>query len=311
MCWGRRNDRAAKTAAMTGAIVDFDSLVADLVERQDRLTRGHAKVARFCLNHPEEVAITSIVRLAQQAGVTPATITRFARELGLSGFAEFQALFRDRLLGPRPAFADQAMDARAQAAGPDPRPDPGPALHSDPRDGDLTDPGAVLAGFVQAAAGSLFRLEQGIDRAALAAAVATLAQAEVIHVAAARGAYGIGAYLFYGLAKTGVRAQLVDNQGAMRVAQVHAMGARDAMIAITFDDYTPETVQTARLAAEAGQVVLAITDNELSPIVPFARHSLFVKEAALGHFRSQVPALVLCQAMIVSIGSARNADFQN
>ncbi len=80
------------------------------------------------------------------------------------------------------------------------------------------------------------------------------------------------------------------------------MGPGDVLLALTFDDYTPETVEIARRVSESGRLVLAITDNELSPIAGFARHVLYVKEARLGHFRSQVPAMVVCQAIIVSLG---------
>ena len=48
--------------------------------------------------------------------------------------------------------------------------------------------------------------------------------------------------------------------------------------------------------------MLAITDNELSPVAPVASHVLYVKEARLGHFRSQVPAMVLCQTLVMSLG---------
>ena len=51
-----------------------------------------------------------------------------------------------------------------------------------------------------------------------------------------------------------------------------------------------------------GHRVLAITDNALSPVADLATHVLFVNEARLGHFRSQVPAMVVCQAIIVSLG---------
>jgi DNA-binding MurR/RpiR family transcriptional regulator len=132
--------------------------------------------------------------------------------------------------------------------------------------------------------------------------VAALAACEAVHIAAARGAFGIGAYAFYGFAKSGKRAHLLDNLGAMRAEQVAAMGPRDALLVLTFDDYTPESVEIALRAAEAGRTVLAITDNELSPVAPLAAHVLFVKEARLGHFRSQVPAMVLCQSLIVSLG---------
>ena len=271
------------------AILDFDGLVAALVARQGTLSKRHEQVARFCLNHPEDVAINTIVRLAAQAGVPPATITRFAKDLGFAGFADLQRVFRERLLGPRLSFADQLTAITAQ---------PMPDLD----DADLDHPGRVFDVFVQAAMGSLLRISQSLDRSVLDVFVGTLAQAEVIHIAAARGAFGIGAYAFYGLAKVGKRAHLVDNLGAMRAEQVAAMGPRDVLLVLTFDDYTPETVAVAQVAHDAGRVVLAITDNELSPVVGLARHVLYVKEARLGHFRSQVPAMVVCQTVIVSLG---------
>jgi DNA-binding MurR/RpiR family transcriptional regulator len=87
----------------------------------------------------------------------------------------------------------------------------------------------------------------------------------------------------------------------MRAEQLAAMDADDALLVITFDDYTPETVELAKNAHAAGRTVLAITDNELSPVAPLASHVLYVKEGRLGHFRSQVPAMVLCQTLVMSL----------
>ena len=262
---------------------DFDTLRADLVARAGSLSKRLAQVAQFFLNHPEEVAINTLVRLADHADVPPATITRFAKEMGFSGFADLQAVFRERLLGPRLPYAARMVEPGTTEA-------------------DLDQTGEVFAGFVQAAMQSLIRIEEALDRQSLEAFVEVLAGSEVVHVAAARGAFGLGAYTIYGLARIGKRAHLVDNLGAMRAEQIAAMGPADILLVMTFDDYTPETVDAARMAAGAGHPVLAITDNALSPVVEFASHVLFVNEARLGHFRSQVPAMVVCQAMIVSLG---------
>jgi DNA-binding MurR/RpiR family transcriptional regulator len=266
-------------------IRDYEGLRAALVARQSRLSRRLQQVARFFLNHPEEVAINTLVRLAILAQVPPPTITRFAKEMGFQGFAELQAVFRERLLGPRLPYAQRLAGQ-------------GPEV----QDTDLSDPGHVFAGFVQAAVNSLLRLEQSVDAADLAAFIDALSASEVVHVAAARGAFGIGAYAVYGLSSIGKRAHLIDNLGAMRGAQVGAVGPQDAVLVITFDDYTPETVEVAQIARERGLRVLAITDNALSPVVPLAEHVLYVTEARLGHFRSQVPAMVVCQSIIVSLG---------
>jgi DNA-binding MurR/RpiR family transcriptional regulator len=265
-------------------IRDYEGLRAALVARQSRLSRRLQQVARFFLNHPEEVAINTLVRLATLAQVPPPTITRFAKEMGFQGFADLQTVFRERLLGPRLPYA-QALAAQA-----------------DVQDADLSDPGRVFTGFAQAAVNSLLWLEQSIIPADLAAFIDALAATEVVHVAAARGAFGIGAYAVYGLSSIGKRAHLIDNLGAMRAAQVAAAGPKDAILVITFDDYTPETVEVAQIARERGLRVLAITDNALSPVVPLSDRALFVTEARLGHFRSQVPAMVVCQSIIVSLG---------
>lgn len=262
---------------------DFDALRAALVARQGRLSRRLSQVARFFLNHPEEVAVSTLVRLAELSSVPPATITRFAKELGFAGFADLQLVFRERLLGPRLPYAERLAA-------------PGPG------ETDLDRPGAVFGSFVQAAVQSLLRIEEALDRAELAAFVDALAASEVIHVAAARGAFGLGAYAVYGLGSIGRRAQLIDNLGAMRAMQVTSMGPGDTLLAMTFDDYTPETVEIAEQAAARGHRVLAVTDNALSPVVPLAAHVLYVNEARLGHFRSQVPAMVVTQSLIVALG---------
>lgn len=266
-----------------GPARDFDSLRADLAARSGTLSRRLAQVAQFFLNHPEEVAVTTLVRLADQAQVPPATITRFAKELGFSGFADLQLVFRERLLGPRLPYAERLAQ---------------PGID----DADLDLPGRVFGSFVQAAVQSLLRIDEALDRAALDAFVGVLADSEVVHVAAARGAFGLGAYTVYGLASIGRRAHLIDNLGAMRAMQVQAIGPGDTLLAMTFDDYTPETVEVAEQAAARGIRVLAITDNALSPVAGLASHVLYVNEARLGHFRSQVPAMVVCQSLIVGLG---------
>jgi len=271
-------------------IEDFASLVETLMARQKSLPKRLNQVAQFFLNNPEDVAIYNIVGLSKLAGVPPANITRFAKELGFSGFVDLQDVFRQRLVGPRMTYADRIRaleNARGKQAG---------------GELDLEQPRAIFDTFVQTAVDSLLRLREDVEDQALEAFVDQMAACEAVHICAARGAYGIGAYCFYGLSQIGKRVHMIDNLGAMRVEQVGAVGPDDAVLVLTFDDYTPETVEVAEMAAAKTITTLAITDNELSPVVGPADHVLYVKEAHLGHFRSQVPAFVLCQSIIVSLG---------
>ncbi|MCR9139974.1 MAG: MurR/RpiR family transcriptional regulator [Alphaproteobacteria bacterium] len=271
-------------------IEDFASLVETLMARQKSLPKRLNQVAQFFLNNPEDVAIYNIVGLSKLAGVPPANITRFAKELGFSGFVDLQDVFRQRLVGPRMTYADR-IKALENARGNRPA-----------GELDLEQPRAIFDTFVQTAVDSLLRLQDDVEDRALEVFVDELAACDAVHICAARGAYGIGAYSFYGLSQIGKRVHMIDNLGSMRVEQVKAVEANDVVLVMTFDDYTPETIEVAKMAADRQIRTLAITDNELSPVVSPADHVLYVKEAHLGHFRSQVPAFVLCQSIIVSLG---------
>lgn len=275
-------------AAGPAAARDYASLVASLSERRGTLSKRLQQVAQFVLNHPEDVAITNIVGLAKMADVPVTTITRFAKELGYSGFSDLQDVFRQRLLGPRMSYA-----ARLKALAAD---------HGRRDDLNLEDPSLVFDTFVQAAMDSLLRLREAADRQELEGFVDVLGQSAAVHIAAARGAYGVGVYSYYGLSQVGKRSHMIDNAGAMRAEQIAAIGNEDVLLVMTFDDYTPETIEIARLVHEKGRRILVITDNELSPVANLGEHTLYVKEARYGHFRSQVPAMVLCQSVIVSLG---------
>ncbi len=218
-------------------IQDFASLVAALTARRGSLPRRLEQVARFFLNNPEDVAIYNIVDLARLAGVPTATITRFAKEMGFAGFADLQNVFRQRLIGPRMTYADR-IKALGDAA------EPGAETELD-----LEQPGVIFDTFIQTGVDSLLRLRDDVEHQALEDFVETLARCEVVHIAAARGAFGFGAYSFYGLSKVGKPAHMIDNLGAMRTAQVGAVGENDAVLVLTFDDYTPETIAIAEMAA--------------------------------------------------------------
>ncbi|MGI9367136.1 MAG: MurR/RpiR family transcriptional regulator [Rhizobiaceae bacterium] len=275
---------------------DFASFVEALTARKGTLSKRLKQVAQYFLNNPDDVAIYNIVELAKLADVPTATLTRFSKEMGFSGFSSMQNLFRQRLVGPRMTYADRiaAINSSAKIG----------------TDGelDLEQPGRMFDTFIGTAMDSLLRVRDDVSDDSLVDFIADLSAGDAIHIAAARGAYSIGAFMYYGLSTIGKPAHLLDNVGAMRAEQLNSVGKNDIVLVLTFGDYTSETVEIAKKAAETNRKVLAITDNELSPVTGFAEASLFVKEAQLGHFRSQVPTLVLCQTLIVGVSRQMIGD---
>lgn len=253
---------------------------------QPKLSARLQDVARFVLNNPEDVAMLTIVEIARSAGVTPSAITRFTHETGLGKFSDLQSVFRQRLVGKRLPYAER-LDLLSAGA--------------NRGELDLDDPKKVLRVFASAAVDSLIALVEEQPEEGLTQFTAALRDAHAIHVVGGRGASGVAAYAFYGLSAVGKRSFLIDNFGSMRRQQLQSVSPGEVVLAISFDDYTPETVEVAADAKSLGLQVLAITDNELSPLCTHASMCLFVKEGRLGHFRSQVPAMVLLQSVIASV----------
>ncbi|TIT87024.1 MAG: MurR/RpiR family transcriptional regulator, partial [Mesorhizobium sp.] len=60
------------------------------------------QVAIFLWQHPSAVALGTIAQVADQAGVQPSTLVRFAQIFGYAGFSDFQGLFKDHMKGSWP-----------------------------------------------------------------------------------------------------------------------------------------------------------------------------------------------------------------
>ncbi len=275
---------------------DFKSLRALIVARREMLPKRLIQVADFAVEHPQEIAFGRVADLAQQAGVQPSTLVRFAQTLGYAGFSDLQAVFRAHARQRWPDYRErlQALAVIQDGAGPGEAPA-------------APDAGALLHGFLHAARVSIDHLEQTIDHAALSQAVELLAGARTICLLGVRRVYPVVVYLNYALQTLGARCELADHAGGMARRQVELLGADDAVLAVSFTPYASETLELAQQAAAAGIPVVAITDSPFSPLAQLARVWMEVAETDLGGFRSLSATLALATALSVALMEHRSA----
>ena len=255
-------------------------------QRLAEVTDGLPKRLRQCADHiaanTDRIAVSTVAELAAGADVPPSALMRFCQILGFSGFSEMQRLFREAYSPGWPDYATRLKNLK---------------------DGGAGSPAALLAEFVEAGRLSLEQLAKSVDDAALAQAVAQLAQAGTLHVVGLRRAYPVASYLTYVFEKMQVPAMLHD--GAGKLDHRHAMRAGDACIAITFAPYSDETLALAQDAQARGLPVIGITDRLTSPLSRHAQTVLTVPEVDFGAFRSLSATLALSIALAVAVGTAR------
>jgi len=235
------------------------------------------------IRHPDEVALGTAASVARSAEVQASTLVRFAQALGFAGFTDMQSVFRDHLRNRLPDYPERLR-----------------ALHAETQASDGV--AHLLAGFSNAAIESLRGLVENVPRAALDAAIDALSDAQTIHLAGQRRSFGVVHYLAYSLRQMRVKVALIDNLGGLGPEQAAGIGAKDALIVVSFAPYAPLSVQAAEAARRAGAAVIAITDSPLSPVAQGTVAHFAVVEKDFGAFRT--PAATMCLAMTLAVGVA-------
>lgn len=267
---------------------DYETLRAMILERRHLLPRRIAQVAAYSLDNPDEIAFGTAASIAASAGVQPSTLVRFAQHLGFDGFTSLQSVFRERLRERTTSYEDRLAALRGQAP-------------------EATRNRAIFDGFVAAASNSLETISRSLDDDVLERAVDILARAETIYLLARRRSYPIASYMAYAFGKLRIRNQLVESAAGLDPEIMSFAGPRDALLAVSFSPYASSTVDQARVFAEQGVPVVAITDSSFSPLAQSAAEWFEVAESDCAGFRSMSATMALAMTLTVAVAEKRRS----
>mgnify|MGYP000179443666 CR=1 FL=1 len=259
---------------------DYERLQHRLTELHGTLPKRLRQCAEYVLRDPDRVAFDTVAQAAAAAAVQPSAMIRFSKLLGYSGFSEMQQVFRTRLSGIWPDYPTRLERLRAAGA---------------------ESPEGLLAEFAEVSRLSLERLTARIAPETLRRAVDRLTAARLIHVVGLRRAYAVATYLAYALQRVGRPTVLHETGGALEQTALFDPG--DAMLAISFQPYTGQTIALAETARAAGVSVVAITDSTVSPLAKHAEMVLEVEEPDVGAFRSLSATFCLATTLAVATGA--------
>jgi DNA-binding MurR/RpiR family transcriptional regulator len=268
--------------------MSYDDLRSAIAQRHRALSGRLQQIAEFVLDHPTDVALGTVAEVAERSGVPPSAIVRFAHALGFGGFTEMQQVFRTRLVaGVAPSY--KARLAR---------------MKSEEKSVLGRQPAAVLSRFVSEAQSSLVTLSQSVHARELDAATAILAKARDIYLLGLGGSFPVATHLAYVLRKLGRRVVLLDGTGGSIHEQSHAATTEDALVAISFRNYYPDTARLFPELVARGVPAISITDSLLSPIVEGARVVFEIQDMPEPALRTLVAPMCLVQAIAIGLDLA-------
>jgi DNA-binding MurR/RpiR family transcriptional regulator len=263
----------------------YEGLRSEIARRHARFADRLKQIAEFALDHPTDMALGTVAEVAGRAGVQPSAIVRFARAMGYGGFTEMQQVFRSRLI------ASVGPSYKERIAG----------LKRDGRFTQSNKPRSVLERFVSEGLVGLENLRDGVREKDLARAIALIGAAQTIYVLGLGGSFPVAAHLTYVLRKLGRRVVILDGLGSALSDQAAAATPRDALIAISFKTYNPDTARLFPELLARGVPAVAITDSLLSPIVDGADVVFEIPDLPEAALRTMVAPMCLAQSLAVGL----------
>lgn len=281
----RKTPADAGATAACGPYADRAAFLDVLRQGFEALSRQLKAIGRHVEMQGDRLAFDGIQATAEQCGVQPSAVVRFAKHFGFSGYSELQALFRAdaaRQLSAQHDYQDRIRGLIA--SGNEPRSSARLAYE-------------VIEGSIE----SLQALQRGLPPEQFEAAVDLMLDAPSLWLAASRRAFPVGAYLAYALQHTEKPVHWLHGLGAMQKGELRALAPGDVMLAVSFEPYAPETLEMVDAALARGARLLALTDSQLSPLASRATVTLLAQDAATFGFRSLTSTLTLAQSLFLAL----------
>jgi len=242
-------------------------------------SKGQKRIANYILQNYDKAAFMTANRLGKLVGVSESTVVRFASELGYDGYPSMQRalqeMIRSRLTSTQ----------RIQAAG------------------DMLSGHDMLATILQSDMEKLQMVVNEADRSEFNRVVDCVMQAKHIYILGVRSSYFVAGYLNFYLHLLSENVTLVQTNAAGEIfEQLFRIGPGDVMIAISFPRYSKVTMNTAKFAVDRGATIVAITDNELSPLYQMANAALLAPSEMISFVDSMVAPMSMINALLVTIG---------
>ncbi len=130
-----------------------------------------------------------------------------------------------------------------------------------------------------------------------------------VYILGVRSSSFVAGYLNFYLHMLTENVTLVQSNAAGEIfEQLLHIGPGDVMIAISFPRYSNVTINTAKFARDRGADIIAITDNELSPIYQVSDAALLAPCEMISFVDSMVAPLSLMNALLVALSNRVEKD---
>ncbi len=254
-------------------MTQYDDIKEKIRKSYSTLPKNHKKIADFFVENFDRVPFLNVQEMAKSTSSSVASIVRFAQRTGFEGFKELQdeigKTLQNRLKQPD-VFTISSTEA----------------LRND-----------VLTLIARQDVKNINDTLSLIKRDIFDKSIDTILTAKHVYTAGLGISFLLSEVLSYQLNQVGVSSSPLRQGSTNFAEQVLYFQPHDALIVLSFQPYSQETIDAARIAFEKGIKVIAITNKENAPATFYADSSLLVKSENMLYTNSFAAISVLINAL--------------
>ncbi len=254
-----------------------DDIIKIIENQQHEMSKGHKAIAAYIINHYDVAAFITALKLGDTVGVSESTVVRFACALGYDGYPELQKnlqeLIKTRLTNV------QRMGLGA----------------------DMTEE-EVARWSLRTDITSLRHVKEVLDYSLVEKVADSIIKANHVYISGLRSSAPLAQFFWYYLNYIISNTSLITSGISDIFGQLVHAGEGDLVIAISFPRYSTRTVDGAKFAKSNGAKVVAITDNELSPLAKMSDECLYINTNMNLFVDSLVAPLSIINTLVLLVG---------
>ncbi len=258
--------------------MDHIDLFGKINESFKRMSKGQKSIVRLLNDDLNSVAFMTASQMGKAAGVSESTVVRFAMSLGFDGYPEFQEALQVIVKGKLTSVSRMSVKY-------------GKSSQSE-----------IITSVFQSDIEKINDSLEILDPQAFETAVNMLLSSDRIFVIGLRSCAPLANFLVFYLNLIFENVRLIQTTSSSEIfEQLLRVGKKDCVIGISFPRYSMRTLKAMEYANERNAKLIAITDNDNSPLTMYASCSLLVRSDQVSIVDSLVAPLSLINALIVAI----------
>ena len=215
------------------------TLLLRMETMRDSLGQAERKVVDYILENPEKVIYLSVAGLAEQSGVSDATVVRACRKLGLSGYQDFKVTLAQDIVTPMQNIHEEISDE-----------DPAEVIVD-----------KVFQGTMQA----LTMTHDALDVNAIVKAADAIENARRVVILCMGSSHSVAIDLQHKLMRLGIDA-VAYMDSHMQTISTSLLTENDVVFSISHSGSSKDVVDNTKLAKANGATTISMTSIGSSPL---------------------------------------------